>query len=431
MALENRERRNRLAVAIGFTAAVAAVALPHGARAATLRTLHPFCARASCTDGSSPYAPLLRDSAGNFYGTAFAGGANNLGVVFELVNTGTGYRYEVLHNFCSKSGCPDGKNPVAGLIIDSSGDLYGLAKSGGTSNLGTLFELIPGSSGWTIKVRYNFAGGFDGTLPVHGLTYQGASSGAPYDGTSPLYGVTLAGGGSTENAGVAFQVTPVSGQTLWNESVLYAFCSKPSCRDGNAPSAPPIVDGNGNLFGVTRIGGFYNFGVAFEIPAGGGSEIVMHNFCHLSACADGSNPVGLTMDASGNFLGMTAAGGAHGAGAIFKIVPNATGFKEAVLYSFCAASPCLDGQAPQAGLTPDGTGTFFGTTRLGGNKQGGVIFRFRPGHYTKIADFCTPTDCPHGIDPYAPVILDPSGNLFGTANLGGANNAGTVFELRR
>jgi uncharacterized repeat protein (TIGR03803 family) len=142
-------RHSGLALALAFAAAVAAgAALSNDARAATLKTLHAFCARAACADGSSSYAPLVRDSAGNLYGTAFAGGANNLGVVFELVNTGTGYQYEVLHNFCSKSGCPDGKNPVAGLIIDSSGDLYGLAKLGGTYNLGTLFELIPGSSGW-------------------------------------------------------------------------------------------------------------------------------------------------------------------------------------------------------------------------------------------------------------------------------------------
>jgi uncharacterized repeat protein (TIGR03803 family) len=425
MFCEITQRRNHVALAAALAAAVlAGVAAPNGARAATLKTLHAFCARAACADGSSPWDPLVRDSAGNLYGTAFTGGANNLGVVFELVNTGTGYQYQVLHNFCSKSGCPDGKNPVAGLIIDSSGDLYGLAKLGGTSNSGTLFELLPGSSGWRIKVRADLFG-----QPVHELTYQGALSGTPYDGTSPLYGVTLAGG--FNGGGSAFQVTPVSGQTLWNQTLLYSFCTQPNCRDGKAPSAPLVVDSSGNLFGVTKSGGIADDGVAFEIPAGGGSEIVMHNFCRLASCADGSNPAGLTIDSFGRFLGTTQAGGANGAGAIFRIVPTATGFKESVLYSFCAASPCLDGQSPQAGLTPDGTGSFFGTTRLGGLQQGGVIFRFRSGQYTKLADLCTSTACSSGIDPYATVIPDPSGNLFGTANLEGANNGGTVFKLRR
>ncbi len=432
MFLEMTQRRNHVALAAALTAAVlAGVAPSSGARAATLRTLHPFCARAACADGSSPYAPLVRDSAGNFYGTTFTGGANNLGVVFELVNTGTGYQFQVLHNFCNQSGCPDGQNPLAGLILDTNGHLYGLAKRGGSQDEGTLYELIPGTTSWTFKVRADFctfcSAGFQ---PVYKLTYQGELSGAPYDGTSPVYGVTLGGLGEG-NRGVAFQAVPVSGQELWNVTNLYTFCSKPNCRDGDVPSAPLVVDAGGNLFGVTGGGGSNGDGVAFEIPAGGGSETVLHNFCRLANCADGSTPTGLTMDDAGDLVGTTSAGGAHGGGAIFKIVSTDTGFRERVLYSFCVSSGCPDGQAPQAGLTPDGAGNLFGTTQSGGDHQGGVIFKFRGSTYTKLVSLCTPTDCLHGAAPRAPLILDSSGNLFGTATEAGANNGGTAFELRR
>ena len=239
--------------------ALAAIAAPAGGASAAIRfrTLHAFCSASACADGTAPVAGLVRDGAGNLYGTAADFGAYNHGVVFELFWNGTKYKYKVLHNFCvdAAAGCADGANPWGGLIVDTNGNLYGTTQFGGSSSdaacqstgCGVAFELVKASK-YKFQKLYTFcslANCADGENPVVGLTYTGAATGTPYDGTSALYGTATYGGLSGN--GVAFQLTFVSGQYKRKWKVLNSF----SGSDGSMPREM-IADANGNIFGVAN-----------------------------------------------------------------------------------------------------------------------------------------------------------------------------------
>jgi hypothetical protein len=176
---------------------------------------------------------------------------------------------------------------------------------------------------------------------------------------------------------VVFQLTPDSTGTVWTETVLYSFCSQAGCADGKNPSAGLIMDASGNLYGTTNAGGNTSTsgGTVFQLtPDSTGTawtETVLHSFCSQTACGDGSFPTGdLIMDASGNLYGTTARGGGFGRqGLVFQLTPDSTGtvWTETVLYSFCRQTNCADGAGPIAGLLMDASGNLYGTTNTGGN----------------------------------------------------------------
>jgi uncharacterized repeat protein (TIGR03803 family) len=145
---------------------------------------------ASSSDGASPVAGLLMDSSGNLYGTTFGGGAHNAGAVFELKYSNGSYASSdtVLYSF-GASGSGDGANPVAGLLMDSSGNLYGTTSEGGVSGDGTVFELASSGGTYTESVLHNFSGS-DGTIPSAGLIS---------DSLGNLYGTAAGGGDLTLN----------------------------------------------------------------------------------------------------------------------------------------------------------------------------------------------------------------------------------------
>jgi len=199
-----------------------------------------------------------------------------------------------------------------------------------------------------------------------------------------------------------------SAQTSSNmdvESVLYSFCSQGGvyCTDGIQPSAGLIEDASGNLYGTTNGGGINNssdcnggscgYGTAFELtPTGSGYTMtVLYNFCSQPNCTDGANPyASLIVDASGNLYGTTYNGGANGGGTVFKLTPSGNGYTENVLYNFCSRSQgdaaCTDGSNPYAGLIEDASGNLYGTTNLGGTGDTlvngayayGTVFRLAP-----------------------------------------------------
>jgi uncharacterized repeat protein (TIGR03803 family) len=216
------------------------------------RALHDF---AIGGDGGHPYAALCLDGSGNLYGTANAGGARGLGTVFRMHSDGTGYT--VLHNFGDTSG--DGSSPVASLILDASGNLYGTTASGGSSNLGTVFMLTTDGTGYT--VLHEFTGGTD----------DGARPGAALvlDATGDLFGTT--NGGGDEGLGTAFKLkTDGTGYT-----VLHEFAGGAS--DGALPSASLTRDVAGTLFGTTFTGGSLGLGTVFALPA---QPVVAHPVRH-------------------------------------------------------------------------------------------------------------------------------------------------------
>ncbi len=384
---------------IAALCAVLALAAGGSALAAPSETvLHSF----SGNDGAQPIAGLIADGNGNLYGTAAKGGATGNGVVFKLAPGGT---YTVLYSF---TGGSDGRYPQSGLIADSSGNLYGTTQFGGATGKGAVFKVTPGG---TETVLYSFCrlpGCTDGAYPQAGLVA---------DSSGNLYGTTPFGGAA--NDGVVFKLS--SGGT---ETVLYSFLGG---GDGAFPGSSLIADGSGNLYGTTAAGGASNNGVIFKLTPGG-FETVLHSFKGSDGAGPFASPIA---DGSGNLYGTTAAGGApgcggSGCGVVFKLAPDGT---YAVLYSFTGGS---DGANPAFGLIADGGGNLYGTTPSGGapgcgTSGCGVVFKLTPGGTETV--LYTFTGLGDGAFPASDLTADSSGNLFGTTFAGGTSGDGTVFEL--
>jgi uncharacterized repeat protein (TIGR03803 family) len=320
----------------------------------TETVLYLFCSLSNCADGSEPYGAMVRDSAGSLYGTTYAGGAHNFsGTVFKLASDGA---ETVLHNFCSQTACSDGYSPVAGVIRDGSGNLYGTTTIGGTYNGGVAFKLAPDGTETVLHSFCSLTNCADGHEPYGGVIRDSAGN---------LYGTTYIGG--ADNGGVVFKLAPDG-----TETVLHNFCSLSNCADGAYPQDSMILDrGTGNLYGTTEFGGSGGLkcdarsscGVVFEISPNG-TETVVHSFDN----ADGGNPLGsLFKDRAGNLYGTTFFGGKNNNGVVFKLSPDGT---ETVLHFFSGGS---DGKYPRGGVISD-NGRLFGTT-LGGGDGGGVVFR--------------------------------------------------------
>lgn len=223
---------------------------PAGNRLWHENVLHGFCAEAQCTDGQSPRAPLAIDASGNIFGTTNVGGASDAGVVFELTPQGDKWSATVLHAFCSSPNCTDGVNSAAGLVMSTSGNLYGTAYSGGARNAGVAFQLMPDGGQSPYTVLHDFCAArrcADGTQPFGGLAM---------DASGNLYGTSFQdgrfGGGTVYRIGGDFQV-------------LYDFCRISNCKDGENPASTLAGNGAGQLFGTTNKGGKFGKGTVFEL----------------------------------------------------------------------------------------------------------------------------------------------------------------------
>ena len=271
--------------------------------AKTFRVLHTF----SGFDGAYPIGGLVFDKVGNLYGTTQLGGAFGQGAVYQLSRNSDGTWEEiVLYSF---AGGTDGSNLLAGLVLDSSGNLYGTTHDGGINSAvcpaggGTVFKLMPSANGsWIKTVLYSFSGSADGC----GLE----RSGVIFDTSGNLYGTTaFAGSGGF---GVVFKLTPGADGT-WSQSVLHSFTDFNAGADGGDPASGVIFDAAGNLYGTTQLGGAYGHGTIFKLARkldGSWSESILHSFC--SGCSDGFQPSELTIDSIGNFYGVTILGGGSG-----------------------------------------------------------------------------------------------------------------------
>ena len=249
------------------------------------------------------------------------------------------------------------------------------------------------------------------------------------DAAGNLYGTTLVGG--AYGLGVVFKLKSNPDGT-WTESVLHSFTGG---ADGALPHGGLIFDSVGNLYGTANGGGYNDNGVVFKLapnPDGTWTESVLHTF----AGPDGSSPVGdLIFDASGNLYGTTANGGVYTGetGVVFKLAPNRHGtWTESVLYNFTG---CADGGFSFAGLIFDATGNLYGTTAAGGAYNYGVVFKLAPnrdGTWTESVLYSFTGGAGGGV-PFAGVIFDATGNLYGTANDRGSTNCtfgcGVVFKL--
>ena len=188
---------------------------------------------------------------------------------------------------------------------------------------------------------------------------------------------------------------------------------------------PIVIDSTGNGYGTTLEGGTYDQGTVFQVTPGG-TLTTIYTFCSQINCMDGAEPyAGLVQGSSGNFYGTTAYGGANGQGTVFTVTKAGL---LTTLYSF-AGYP-TDGAYPIAGLVLASDGNFYGTTASGGANGAGTVFEITPGgQLTTLYSFCSQTNCSDGYHPSASLVQASNGNFYGTTDYDGANGAGTIFEI--
>lgn len=334
----------------------------------------------------------------------------------------------VLYSF---PGAAPGSNPYAGLILDSSKNLYGTTGGGGNSTqctlgsgCGTVFMLTPPSgtnTAWTESVLYNFQGATakDGSGPQGGLLF---------DSKGALYGTTSTGG--AYGYGTVFKLTPpTTTGGAWTETILHSFKAG---TDGSNPASALIFDTKGALYGTTAVGGANNFGIAFKLlaPTKGTAwgETILYTFKGLS---DGGKPYAALVLKGNNLYGTTLDGGASSEGAVFELTAPATQggtWTESVLYSFTGGS---DGGKPYAALTLN-AGNLYSTTGLGGAGGYGTVFKLtapKTGStiWTESVLYSFGGG-PDGSYARSGVVFDTKGNLYSTTGVG-SDNSGVIFEL--
>jgi uncharacterized repeat protein (TIGR03803 family) len=280
-------------------------------------------------------------------------------------------------------------------------------------------------SGWIFTPLYAFTGGSDGIAPA----------GVIFGPDGSLYGTTLQGGegdcqylgGPYTGCGTVFNLKPPATACKtapcdWTETVLYRFTGG---VDGGVPSYGDLVfDQAGNIYGTTITGGSGNGGAVYELTPshGGWTENTLYSF---TEGADGGTPFGsVVFDSAGNLYGTTSYGGRNDLGTVFQLTPSGSGWAESVLYNFQNGS---DGSYPYAGLIFDAFGNLYGSTTSGGTGGGGTIFTLTPSNgyrtLTTIHSFS-------GIGgPAANLLMDGTGNLYGTTVIDGVHEYGSVFKL--
>jgi uncharacterized repeat protein (TIGR03803 family) len=408
----------------------------HGSGAVT--TLASF----NNSNGADPYGGVVEDGSGNLFGTTFLRGPSGSGTVFEVAhNSGT------VTTLASLS-YSNGTQSDAGVVEDSSGNLFGTTSSGGLYGAGTVFEVAHNSGAVTTLASFNNSNGADPVGGVvedssgnlFGATYQGGQFGYGtvfevaynsgtvttlasfnyYNGDSPqgtlvedssgnLFGTT-GGGGTAGGYGTVFEVAHGSGAV----TTLASF----NGSNGSNPRCGVVEDSSGNLFGTTQTGGPGGYGTVFEVAHGSGAVTTLASFNN----SNGEGPQGtLVEDSSGNLFGTTYQGGPGGHGTVFEVAYNSG------IVTTLASFNGSNGAYPTAGVVEDSSGDLFGTTQSGGPGGSGTVFEVahNSGAVTTLASFNNST----GAYPEGGLIEDSSGNFFGTTTRGGTSGAGTVFEL--
>jgi hypothetical protein len=371
-----------------------------------LTTLYSFTG--SNLDGGTPVGPLALDSAGNLYGISTQ--ADVIETVFQLrppANAQSVWTESTIYTTINID------SPPSGLTLNASGDLFGTTSGGYLGRQffpGTVFELVPSQGAWTPVTLHNF----DTTYQLGGNLLL-----AP---NGRLYALTLDGG--VNGGGTAFELADVPG----TKYVKTTLVSLPATA---VPQSDLTPDTCGHLFGTTTADG-NGYGTVFaltELPGQGWVETIVYSF---TGQQDGGTPLaGVAVDASGNLYGTTSTGGANGGGTAFLLSPPVPGTGYAwtltTLYNFGALS------SPRGKLSVDSGGSVYGTTGTGSTYGYGSVFMLTPpgngsSVWTKsvVHAFIGAND---GAGPQGGVIPDGAGHLYGTTSAGGANSAGTVFQI--
>ena len=379
-----------------FLAGLGAVAALPAQAGPTIKSIASFVGNGSVgsyINGTEPRNGVILDSSGNIFGTAYYGGDNNRGTVYEVVK-GT----NTVKALTSFGGGSPGAYPGGNIVMDGGGNIYGTTESGGKANLGTIYKLASGTS--TVTTLATFDRG----------KYGASAVGLVSDGSGNLYGGIYYGGPSDYSA--VYELLNGSSAV----TTLATFSSI-----GNISAL--TLDGSGNIFGTTLFGGAFNNrnsygnGSIFEIAKGSGTVTTLASFNGTN----GYGPVGgITFDGDGNMFGTTTLGGAFNKGTVFEFAKGSTAITS-------LASFTTNTSSPEAGVTLDSAGNIFGTTPYGGPSGSGTVYELVKGSstITTLASF----DGANGGGPFTKVTLDDSGNLYGTTVRGGTYGGGTVFGI--
>ena len=400
----------------------------------------------SAVSGRNPYGTLMEASNGMLYGLTSAGGANNMGVLFEY-NPST----EVLTKKWDFDGAASGRNPYGTLMEASNGMLYGMTYSGGSNGYGVLFEYNPVST--VLAKKADFTGTANGRGPygalvefsnglLYGMTPMGGASGygvlfeydpasavltkkwdfdGPTYGRTPygslmtacgkLYGLTSSGGSNTK--GVLFDFDPASG-------ILSKRMDFDGIPAGSSPFGSLMLASDGKIYGLTYSGGLNNYGVLFEYDCATDGFIKKVDF---SETTNGGYPFGSLVNTSGHDLyGMTTYGGTSDFGVLFLYNPVSATYTRRVDFSGIP-----NGGYPVGNLLDASNGLLYGITYGGGAFDKGVLFEYNPATDTYVTkrnlDSATT-----GSFPYGSLIETSTGILYGMTSFGGSTNLGVIFS---
>lgn len=346
-----------------------------------------------------------------------------IAIVTAMGPTALGQTFTVIHNF---TGGVDGANPSAGVTIDANNNIYGTTfAGGGVGRFGTVFSLDNDGGGWTLDVLYAFAGGQDGAGPAARLIIG-------QDGI--LYSTTSAGGGGPclqsngyRGCGTVYSIRPPAQAPAtvvfdWSSTILYRF----SGSNGSYPQGELTFDQAGNIYGTTADGGSAGLGLIYSLtPSNGGwAQSILYQ---PQGNGDGAYPWnGVVFDQSGNLYGTFTDNGPHGYGAVYELAPSGSGWSESTIYGFTYQGN--DGANPQGGLIIDQSGNLYGSTvhRAAG---GGTVFELVPSGGGWSYDFIYGLSGGIDLGPYDKLLLDSSGNLYGTTFGDGRYGYGSVFKL--
>jgi uncharacterized repeat protein (TIGR03803 family) len=386
-------------------------------------------------DGGTIYSAPIFDPAGNIYGTASLGGTHGFGMVFKLTPTTSGlWKETVLYNF--KGGLADGSTPHATLFRDNAGNLYGTTFTGGLNSskcgqlspihgCGIVFKLTPTTEGEWTETIVHKFGGPEGGNSATSLVPDKAGN---------FYGAT-AGGGSS-GLGVIFKMSKTTTGT-WIVTVLHNFTGNPDGINPFIHCMPLVFDSAGNIYGTTELGGAAGQGIVFKLippktTGGAWAEKILHTF--KDDGVDGKHPLAeVTLDQQGNVFGTTISGGTHNQGTAYELTA-ANNYAESILYDF--KGPIANDASSPNGLVFDTNGNLFGTSEIGGIGNNGTIFKLTHTSTGWEETILHSFALAEGTNPFVPMIFGADGHLYGSGWIGGGSGtssstagAGSTFEF--
>ena len=404
---------------------LAALGQSNTASAQTFTTLHVFgFGSPGDDDGATPFGGLVLGLDGNLYGTTYKGASQyGFDSFYKLNADGS---TTILHRFLTAfSGVPnEGFGPEGGLSLGPGGNFYGTTYVGGAGGIGTIYSITPDG---TATVLHSFG---DGSVVNDGANPESK----PILGSDGNFYGTTYGGGSSNNGGTIYQMTPSGTVTI-----LHMYDDGSVANDGSAPSAALVEGADHAFYGVTPAGGSAGQGVLFRVTASG-SYAILHSFGDGTVQNDGSaDRSALTLASDGSFYGTTSAGGSAGQGTIFHMTTEGV---VTILHSFGDGTVVDDGHSPTSTLVLGSDGNFYGSCSYSSYMEGngrGTIFRMTPSGTVTVLTSLDDFSSPLSIYGYSPpidngefpgdLVFGTDGNLYGTTSAGGFLNGGTLFEV--